>query len=150
VPDSHDLAARVAEYFEKIERTVFRGDPAANTKLRVEVLDQELVDDTPTLVLITPWTLNGMAFPPDDRFPEELTLGKRRYPVFRNVLDGIGTYFSVNLVNDVGNLTSPSAARSVAHPLGRMFREAVARARDQRTVADQERRDLLRGGGASG
>ena len=60
-----DLAARVLAHFEGVHADVFRGDPAANPRLKVEVLDPEMAGDTPTLVLITPWTLNGMAFPPD-------------------------------------------------------------------------------------
>ncbi len=133
------------QHFETVERTVFRGDPAVNPRLKVEVLDPELVQDTPTLVLVTPWTLNGMAFPPEGDFPNSLDLGKRSYPVFRNDLDGIGPYCSVNLVSDVGNLQSPDAARGVGRPLGKMFRDAVARARQERVVDDRARRDLFKG-----
>lgn len=139
-----ELARRVLEHFESVEEEIFRGDPAANPRLKVEVLDPELVEDTPTLVLVTPWTLNGMAFPPDDEFPASLDLGKRRYQVFRNDLEGIGFYCSVNLVGDVGNLHSPDAARGVGRPLGKMFRTAVAHARQESEVSDPNRRDLFK------
>lgn len=140
--DLDDLAARVYDHFERVNRDVFRGDPAANPKLKVEVLDPEMIGDTATLVLVTPWTLNGMALPPDDRFPDSLTVNTKHLPVFRNELDGIGAYVSVNLVADVSALQSPDAARGVGRPLGAKFREAVAQVRQ---IHDRGRRDLLRG-----
>ena len=145
--DAVELAERVQEHFERVEREVFRGDPAANARLKVEVLDPELVGDIPTLVLVTPWTLNGMAFPPNEHLPGELTLGKRRYPVFCNELEDLGHYCSVNLVSDVSNLQSPDAARGVGRPLGALFRQAVAAFIDAGSVADPSKRDLFKGGG---
>lgn len=140
--DLQDLAQRVYDHFERVNREVFRGDPAANTKLKVEVLEPEMAGDTPVIVLITPWTLNGMAFPPDGRFPDSLSVNTKDLPVFRNELDGIGAYCSVNLVADVGNLQSPDIARAIARPLGTAFRAAVDEARQ---IGDRGRRDLLKG-----
>jgi hypothetical protein len=140
--DLDDLARRVYDHFEGVHREIFRGDPAANPKLKVEVLDPEMVGDTPTLVLVTPWTLNGMAFPPDARFPDSLAVNTKVLPVFRNELDGIGAYVSVNLVADVSTLQSPDAARGVGRSLGAGFRTAVEEARQ---IGDRGRRDLLRG-----
>jgi hypothetical protein len=139
------LARRVQDHFEEVDRTVFRGDPVANPRLKVEVVDPEVVEDTATLVLITPWTLNGVAFPPDGVFPESLTVGKRRHPVFRNELEGIGPYCSVNLVGDVSRLQSPDAARQAARTLGEAFRRAVALTREEGAVDDRSRRDLFKG-----
>lgn len=140
--DIDDLAARVLDHFERVHRDVFRGDPVANPRLKVEVLDPVVVEGAPTLVLVTPWTLNGMAFPPDDRFPDTLTVNTKHLPVFRNTLEGIGSYCSVNLVADVSTLQSPEAARGVGRPLGAAFRSAVEQFRQ---IEDRGRRDLLRG-----
>lgn len=141
-----DLAARVQSHFEEVDRTAFRGDPVANPRLKVEVLDPEMVGSTPTLVLVTPWTLNAMAFPPDGEFPDSITINQKRYPVFRNELDGIGAYCSINLVGDVSTLQSPDAARGVGRPLGALFRQALATSLEGQTVTDPGRRNLLTGG----
>lgn len=140
--DLQDLAQRVYDHFERVNRDVFRGDPVANPKLKVEVLDPEMAGDTPIIVLITPWTLNGMAFPPDDRFPASLSVNTKDLPVFRNELEGIGAYCSVNLVADVSTLQSPDVARAIARPLGTAFRTAVEAARQ---IGHLGRRELLRG-----
>lgn len=144
MPDVQHLADRVLAHFQRVHEEVFRGDPAANPRLKVEVLDPEMAGDTPTLVLITPWTLNGMAFPPDERFPDSLDINTRKYPVFRNDLEGIGPYCSVNLVADVSNLKSPDAARGVGRPLGEAFRMAVESSRERGTVEDESKRGLFK------
>ncbi len=139
-----DLRDRVRRTFEDVHRRAFLGDPAANPRLRVEVVGAAMAGDTPVLVLITPWTLNGMAFPPDGRFPERLTLEGRTFPVHANALEGVGDYRSVNLVPDVSSLPGPGAARQLAEALAGPFRDAVARAREQLAVPDPGRRRLLR------
>jgi hypothetical protein len=139
------LVASVQTAFEAIHQRVFRGDPAANPRLKVEVVEPAFVEDVPTLILITPWTLNGMAFPPDGMFPEALQVGGKQYPVYPHCLDELGPYQSVNLLSDVHELQSPGSARAVARSLGEPFREAVASACRERTVPDPGRRDLLRG-----
>ena len=143
--DLDGLAARVLAVFEDIHRRVFLGDPAANSRLKVEVLEPALAADTPTLVLITPWTLNGLAFPPHPHgtLPAELMIGRRRRPVFTNSLADIGQYNSVNLVPDVSSLESRAQARSLAEPLAVDFRSAVAAARADASVPDPSRRRLL-------
>lgn len=108
------------------------------------MLGFETVGDTPTLVLVTPWTLNGLAFPPDERFPDSLTIGKRSYTVFQNDIEALGAYFSVNLMGDVSTLKSPEAARVVAGQLGDPFRRAVAKAREELAVPDEARRQLFK------
>ena len=123
---------------------MFAGDPAANTRLKVEVLGEATAGDTPTLVLVTPWTLNGLAFPPDDRFPDSLTIGKRSYPVFHNEIDALGSYYSVNLMGDVSMLKSPESARAVGSQLGAPFRVAVEKAREALAVPDEARRELFK------
>lgn len=139
-----EKADRVLERFRRVHDEVFRGDPAANGSLEVEVLGAALAGDIPVVMLITPWTLNGLAFPADDRFPEHLVVNARRYPVFAHELDEVGSYRSVNLVPDVSNLRSQDEARRLASELAEPFRNAVARARDEADVPNPERRRLFR------
>lgn len=140
-----ELAAATQATFSAIHRRVFLGDPAANPRLEVEVMEAALVEDTPTLILITPWTLNGMMFPPDGQFPGVLKIGGKEYPVFSHSLDELGPYASVNLMPDVSSLVSPESARALARSLGAPLRTAVASARQQQTVTDPSRRGLLLG-----
>jgi hypothetical protein len=124
-----DLAVGVREAFERVHREHFLGDRAANPQLTVDVLDAALVADTPTVVLITPWTVNGLAFPPDDEFPHELDLAGRRRPVFRVEMPGPGTFRSVNLPPDAASLRSMDQARTLARSWTGHFRDAVQAAR---------------------
>lgn len=123
------LRSTVESVFEGIHRRVFLGDPAANPRLRVEVVGASTVEDTPTVVLVTPWTLNGLAFPPDGVLAASLHLGSRDVPVFPNDLPELGPYQSVNLVADVSWLQSPAAARTLALSLQPEFEAAVGAAR---------------------
>jgi hypothetical protein len=138
------LAERTRRAFEEIHERVFRGDPASNPRLRVEVVEPAVVGDTAVLVLITPWTLNGLVFAPGDDFPDALSIGGRRLPVFSADVEGVGSYRSVNLLADVGGLDSPAGARAAAAALAGPFRDAVRRAREEATVADGERREVFK------
>lgn len=131
------------DYYDRVHREVFAGDPAANPRLKVEVLAPARVADVDTLVLVTPWTLNGMFFA--DEYPDALDVGARSCPVFVNDLPDLGRYGSVNLVSDVSAYESPERARSVASSLVKSFQEAIAAWRAANDVADPSRRSLLRG-----
>lgn len=124
-----DLAERAMTAFTTVHRTVFLGDPAANPRLPVDVLEPALVVDTPTLVLLTPWTLNGLLFPPDDAFPEQLSIAERPRPVFTAELAPLGRYRSVNLVGDVSKYETPEQARTIARSWAPPFHAAVRAAR---------------------
>jgi hypothetical protein len=141
---AEDMATQVQRTFEEIHRRVFLGDPAANPRLKVEVVGAAMAEDTPVLLLIAPWTLNGVAFPPDDRFPDSLVVTGRPYPVFRTEVEAIGRYCSVNLVPDVSMLRSPEEARTVAAELVGPFHEAVTSVRGELRLPDPSRRRLLR------
>lgn len=141
--DLERLAAATQSAFEEIHRRAFLGDPAANPKLKVEVVEAEMVGDTPTLILITPWTVNGLVFPPDGRRLAALVVGERRLPVFETTVEPIGTYQSVNLVPEVSGFASPSSAREAAQRVAGPFRAAVVRAREAQQVANPSRRDLF-------
>jgi hypothetical protein len=141
--DSEELVRRTLRRFTRVHDEVFRGDPAANDAIEVEVTGSALAEDTPVLILITPWTLNGLAFPPDDRFPSSLIVNKQRYPVFAHELDDLGRYQSVNLVPDVSDLTSQEDARRIASELAAPFHEAVSRLRQAAEVPNPSRRGIL-------
>ena len=138
-----ERANQVLTRFRRIHDEVFRGDSAENAALEVEVLGADTAGDTPIVILITPWTLNGLAFPADGRFPEQLIVNKRNHRVFTHELDGLGPYRSVNLVSDVSSLANQDDARRLAEEVAEPFRVAVAQAREVADVANPSRRRLL-------
>ena len=140
-----DIAIRAYEYFARIHRDVFADDPASNPAVAVEIVEPGEVDGLPTLVLITPWTLNGMIFGDLAGFPTSLVVGAKKYPVFAHTLAELGPYRSVNLVSDVSSLESQETARKIARAYVQPFRTAVARAYEETLVEDPDRRGLLRG-----
>lgn len=140
-----DLTAATLEYFQRVHRDVFAGDPASNPQLEVEVIAPAVIAGAPTLVLITPWTLNGMVFGELPGFPTKLPIGGKTYPVFANTLAELGPYRSVNLVSDVSAVDGPEAARKTARAFVQPFQEAVATALEEAQIEDPDRRNLLRG-----
>ena len=142
--DLEQLATSTRLAFEDVRRRSAAGEPKWNPNLMVEVLEPAMVGQTPTLVLIAPWTISGLMFLADGAALPELTVGKRRFAVRVDSIDTIGTYASVNLVPDVSGLADQEDARHAATALALPFRKAVARALQERTVADPSRRDLFR------
>jgi hypothetical protein len=124
-----EIVANVRAAFERVHREQFLGDPAANPRLAVAVLDPAVVADTPVVVLLTPWTVNGLAFPPDDEFPAELEIAGRRRPVFRVEVPELGAFRSVNLPPEPSRLSSLAQARGLARSWSGPFQAAVAAAR---------------------
>jgi [NiFe]-hydrogenase assembly, chaperone, HybE len=124
-----EIVADVRAAFERVHREQFLGDPAANPRLAVAVLDPAVVADTPVVVLLTPWTVNGLAFPPDDEFPAELEIAGRRRPVFRVEVPELGAFRSVNLPPEPSSLSSLAQARGLARSWAGPFQAAVAAAR---------------------
>ncbi len=140
-----DLVTRVHSYFERLNQEVFAGDPAANPNLTVEVLSSTVVHDTPALVLVTPWTLVGLAFPPDGRMPSTLRLGANHYTVMANEVAEIGPYFSILLVPDVSGYSTQSEVVDIARPLADQLNTALEKFRVESTqVEDEDRRALFR------
>ena len=138
---------KVHAYFQGVHRDVFADDPAANPYLSVEIVGAGLADDTPVCVLIAPWTLCGLAAPPDARLPSALRIRNRHYPALSNEVDPIGSYWSVLLVPDVSHYAHQDELRVVAESLAVDFQKAVEKARRELTqVADRDRRLLLKGG----
>lgn len=132
-------------YFEAVHDEVFVDDPAANPAIEVEVVGIGMAADTPVVVLIAPWTLCGLALPPHGGLPDSLRIGHRHHPVLANVVDEIGSYYTVVLVPDVSGYLCQEDIRTAAVPLADQFRMAVQRAREEMTqVADGDRRALLK------
>lgn len=148
--DLERLVDATREAFEGVRRTADAGDTAGNSNLVVEVVEAAHVEDTATMILITPWTLDGLMFPAPGRTISELIVGRRRRQVFAGTLDGIGDYLGVNLVADVSGLADRAAARHAAAALGEPFRHAVSRAFQEQGVADPTRRDLFKRLGGNG
>lgn len=140
-----ELSKRVLEYFRDVHRGVFDGDPAANPALEVEVLDHEAVGSFETLVLLTPWALNGMMFSADGEFPAEVRVGPVERQVLVNEVDALGCYASVGLVPDVSHLTTMDEARATARHMGDLFRKGLVAAIEEDTVQSPARRSLIRG-----
>jgi NiFe hydrogenase assembly chaperone HybE-like protein len=138
-------AATIRRVFEEIHRTAFQLDPPSNPHLGIEVLDSGVAYDTPTFVLITPWTLNGLAFPPDDRFPETLEIAAKPHRAYPIEVPALGRHRAVNLVPDVSTLPTSAYARAVAEAMAPAFRVAVAKAREAINAPDRSRRRLLQG-----
>ena len=121
----HDLVARADAAFRGVLERVFGDDPAVNPRLVVEATEAVVVAGVATLVLITPWTLNGLIFPPAGAGPAELLIAGNLRRVHRGDVPPLGVYWSVNLVPDVSRLASPRQARTLANSFAGPFREAV-------------------------
>ncbi|MGA7271236.1 MAG: [NiFe]-hydrogenase assembly chaperone HybE [Acidimicrobiia bacterium] len=140
-----DRARKVRSYFEDIHEKVFAGDPAANPNLRVELVSSALAHDTPVLVVVTPWTLIGLAFPPDGKLPSTLRLGASHYTVTANEVEELGPYFSILLVPDVSGYSSQDEVMAVARPLAEKLHMALESSRIETTqVVDGDRRALFK------
>ena len=147
--DTDDLRDRVAAHFRAVHRDVFMGDPAANSKLKVDVVVTGEAGGSPYAVIITPWMLNGLAFTPEGTLPDRLTVGAKEEQVFFADIQGLGPCHMVPLA-DVANLPDHSSARTVAEALSGPFADALERAGEQREVGDPDRRRLFRGDFGSG
>ena len=125
------LAHRARTAFAHIGSAVFPTHRPRNMHLGVDVVDTGVAGDTPTLVVVLPWGFEGIIFTPDERFPTSVVLGGRRLPVFRHELPVLGSFRTVELVENVMPLASTRHARKVACLIGPSFRDAVARARQE-------------------
>jgi hypothetical protein len=128
-----ELTARATEAFEGVLERVFGDDPTVNSRLGVEAVEPQVVSgSTATLVLITPWMINGLLFPPAEG-PADLVIAGSLRRAYRGDVSPLGAYWSVNLVPDVSRLSGPRQARTLASSFAGPFRQAV--------------RDWLAGGG---
>jgi hypothetical protein len=132
-PGLPQLAAAIQQTFEAIHERAFRGDPAANPRLHVRVVAAAMAHDTPVAVVLTPWTCNGLAFPPDAQFADEVDIGGKRLPARTTRLPELGQLWSVNLIPDVSRLTSQDRAEALARGWAGPWADAVARVRSCRS-----------------
>lgn len=118
---------------ERARRAFAATDPARDNGREawpaVDIVDAEIVEDTPTFLLITPHALEGVAFPPDGRLGDRIDIGDYPHRVSAHETVGIGRYVTVELLENVQRLPSPAHARKTARQLGRTFRDGVAKAR---------------------
>jgi hypothetical protein len=119
-----DLVDRAAEAFRGVLERVFADDPAANSRLAVEAVEPQVVDGVPTLVLITPWAINGLLFPFGEG-PSELTVAGAVRRAFRGDVAPLGVYWSVSLVPDVSRLNGQRQARTLGTSFAVPFRDSV-------------------------
>ena len=120
-----DLVERAEQAFRGVQQRVFADDPEVNAALEVEATEAAFVGPVPTLVLITPWTLNGLLVPPDGVGPAEVLVAGDLRRAFRGDVAPLGVYWAVNLVPDVSRLASPRQARPLANSYAGPFREGV-------------------------
>ena len=110
-------AAVVLAAFRAIHDDVFAGDSSVNAALEVEVLPVGTLDgpfgEQSVLILITPWTLNGLVLP-GRGLPESMDVAGQQRALITMELDAIGTYTQVNLVGDVSRYASQEQARTIA------------------------------------
>jgi hypothetical protein len=123
------LQERIRRVFAAIHGPAFDGETELSTGIDVEVFAGGTAVDTPTYILLTPWTINGLAFPPDDDFPSGLALDGRIKVVYAIEDSPLGPYRAVNLAPLGSHFPSPAHARKVAHDYAPMFRRAVEEAR---------------------
>ena len=125
-----EIVANVRRAFARVHREQFLGDQVANPRLIVDVIAPVVVRDTPAVVLLTPWTVNGLAFPPDDEFPDAVEIAGRRRQVFRIQMPELGAFRSVNLPLETSALRDMAQARRLALSWAGPFQEAVTAARE--------------------
>lgn len=123
------LADRIRATFAAIHGPTFEADTELTTGIDVEVIDGGVAFDTPTYILVTPWTINGLAFPPDDDFPSGLQIDGRVRSVYSIEQSELGPYRAVNLAPLGSHFPSGAHARKVAHAFAPVFRRAVEEAR---------------------
>ena len=121
-----DLVLRADEAFRTVFERVFAGDPGVNAQLDVEAVEPAVVDGVPTLVMVTPWAMSGLVFPPGDG-PVELVIAEVVRRAVRGDVAPLGPYWSVSLVPEVSRLTGAEQARRLATSFAEPFQDAVRR-----------------------
>lgn len=129
------LAYRAQTTFEQLGSRLFPVHGPRNARLEVDVVDTGTVGDARTFIVVMPWGLEGVIFTADDDFPGSIVLGGRHLRVSEHAVAHLGRFRTTELVDDVAPLASPRHARKVACLIGPSFREAVARALNERFTA---------------
>jgi hypothetical protein len=127
-------AERIRRVFAKIHGPAFDADTELSTGIEVDVIDAGIALDTPTFILLTPWTINGLAFPPDRSFPVGIEIDGATHPVNAIERSKLGPYRAVNLAPLGSHFPSAAHARHFAERAAPRFRRVVAEARALRTI----------------
>lgn len=122
-------AERIRSVFATIHGPAFDADTELSTGIEVDVIDAGIAGDTPTFILLTPWTINGLAFPPDQRFSVALEIDGATRPVYSIERSMLGPYRAVNLAPLGSHFPSAVHARHFAERAAPKFRRAVEEAR---------------------
>jgi hypothetical protein len=122
-------AERVRSVFARIHGPAFDADTELSTGIEVDVIDAGIALDTPTFILLTPWTINGLAFPPDRNFPVALEIDGATQPVYSVERSNLGPYRAVILAALGSHFPSATHARHFAERAAPKFRRAVEEAR---------------------
>ena len=124
----------VLRAFRKIFMQQFKGDPVSNPNLEVDVIDAGQVVSSAgvqhAVVLITPWTINGLLLP-GIGLPEQIQIAANLRPVFTLSNPDCGEYAQVALVPDVSAYTSQKQAHTIANSFVPVFIDAVRKAVQQ-------------------
>jgi hypothetical protein len=128
------LEERIRRVFAAIHGPAFDADTELGSGIGVEVFDGGTAFDTPTYILLTPWTINGLAFPPDDDFPSGLEIDGSVRVVYAIDDSPLGPYRAVNLTPLGSHFPSSVHARKVARAFAPAFRRAVEEARELSTT----------------
>lgn len=127
--DKGSLASRVLVYFRRVDQLVFADGPTSNPSLVVEVIGPVMALDTCVMILVTPWTIAGLVFPPDDWRPSHLEVGDLLCSTRVNHVDGIGHYLWVPMGSDVFSYPTQESCRAEATKLLGQLTPAVEKAR---------------------
>lgn len=123
------LADRIRRVFTAIHGPAFGAHTEVSGVTEVEVIDAGVALDTPTYILLTPWTINGLAFAPDDDFPSGLEIDGQVHVVYSIQHSDLGPYRAVNLAPLGSHFPSAAHARRFAELSAARFRRAVEEAR---------------------
>ena len=121
---------QIRTVFAKIHGPAFDADTELSTGIEVDVIDAGIALDTPTFILLTPWTINGLAFPPDRSFPAAIEVDGGIHPVYSIERSKLGPYRAVNLAPIGSHFPSSVHARHFAERAAPKFRRAVEEARE--------------------
>ena len=120
---------RLRSVFARIHGPAFDAETELSTGIEVDVIPAGTAIDTPTFILLTPWTINGLAFPPDKSFPAALAFDGAIYPVYSIEHSKLGPYRAVNLAPLGSHFPSATHARHFAERAAPKFRRSVEEAR---------------------
>ena len=125
---------RFAGCSARIHGPAFDADTELSTGIEVDVIDAGIALDTPTFILLTPWTINGLAFPPDRSFPVAIEIDGETHLVYSIARSKLGPYRAVNLAPLGSHFPSAVHAHRFAERAAPTFRRAVAEARALRSL----------------